>query len=323
MKSELKITLLYISIGITWIFLSDRFVLLFLTKNVQDQITNFQSIKGTFFIASTGILLFILLKRHNSAIRQKINELKEKSIELEKSNKELENYFFLASHDLQEPNRIIISFLTNLEKKYKNEIDEKGRKYIKYAINGAYYMRQNILKLQEYARIGKIQKMAEVDLNKVIESILEDYYEIVKTENSTFSIQKLPTIYTDEILIHLVFKNLIDNALKFKQENKKANITITYSEEKEKWLFTCKDNGIGIDPEYHEKIFQLFQRLNSNNENKGAGMGLPIAKKAIELLDGKIGIDKEVEEGSTFYFTVPKTKNPKILSDNSKNRSLK
>lgn len=155
MKSELKITLLYITIGILWIFLSDHFVLLFITKNTQEQITNFQNIKGCFFVISTGLLLFTLLKRHNNAIRQKIEELKEKSTELKKTNNELENYFFLASHDLQKPNRTIISFLTNLEKKHKNNLDEKGHEYIKYAIDGAYYMRKSILNLQEHSKIGK------------------------------------------------------------------------------------------------------------------------------------------------------------------------
>lgn len=306
MKSELKITLLYIIIGITWIFLSDHFVLLFITKNVQNQITHFQSIKGTFFIISTGTLLFILLKRHNSAIRQKINELKEKSLELEKSNKELENFFFLASHDLQEPNRIIISFLTNLEKKYKKSLDEKALKYIQFAINGAYYMRQNILNLQEYTRIGKKITITNVDLNKTVESILDDYDESIVNENTTFTIQKLPIIKTDENLIYLIFKNLIDNAIKYKKENHKLKVTITCSEDENNWTFTCSDNGIGIHPDYNEKIFQLFQRLNSNSENKGVGMGLPISKKAVEILEGKIGLNSNPNEGSNFYFTIPK-----------------
>lgn len=306
MKSELKITLLYICIGISWIFLSDHFILLFITKNEQEQITHFQSIKGTFFIISTGFLLFFLLKRHNSAIRQKINELKEKSIELEKSNKELENYFFLVAHDLQEPNRIIISFLTNIEKKYKDILDEKGQKYIKYATNGAYYMRQNILNLQEYTRLGKKMKITSVDLNKTIEDILEDYSEIVNNENSSFTIQKLPIIQTDKNLTQLIFRNLIDNAIKYRKENQKLKVNITCIEDEKKWTFTCSDNGIGIDEEYHEKIFQLFQRLNSNLEKKGAGMGLPIAKKAAELLGGKIKLKTSTNEGSTFYFTVQK-----------------
>lgn len=126
MKSELKITLLYITIGISWIFLSDHVVLLIISKNMQQQITHFQNIKGCFFVISTGLLLYTLLKRHNNAIRQKIEELKEKSTELEKTNNELENYFFLASHDLQEPNRTIISFLTNLEKSTTKILMKKG-----------------------------------------------------------------------------------------------------------------------------------------------------------------------------------------------------
>lgn len=304
MKSELKITLLYITIGILWIFLSDHFVLLFITKNVQEQITNFQNIKGCFFVISTGFLLFTLLKRHNTAIRQKIEELKEKSTELEKTNNELENYFFLASHDLQEPNRTIISFLTNLEKKYKNSIDEKGHKYIKYAIDGAYYMRKSILNLQEHTKIGKNLNFKNIDLNLVIKNIIKEYENELTLDNITIS--KLPIIKTDGNLIYLIFKNLIENAIKFKKNNEKLHITITYKEQPDGWEFTCSDNGIGIEKEYHEKIFQLFQRLNSDTENKGTGVGLSITKKAIEILGGKIQIDSSPNKGSSFYFTLPK-----------------
>lgn len=304
MKSELKITLLYITIGILWIFLSDHFVLLFITKNTQEQITNFQNIKGCFFVISTGLLLFTLLKKHNSAIRQKIEELKEKSTELKKTNNELENYFFLASHDLQEPNRTIISFLTNLEKKYKNSLDEQGHKYIKYAIDGAYYMRKSILNLQEHTKIGKNLNFKNIDLNLVIKNIIKEYENELTLDNITIS--KLPIIKTDGNLIYLIFKNLIENAIKFKKNNENLHITITYKEQSDYWEFTCSDNGIGIDKEYHEKIFQLFQRLNSSSENKGTGVGLSITKKAIEILGGKIQIDSSPNKGSSFYFTLPK-----------------
>lgn len=304
MKSELKITLLYITIGILWIFLSDHFVLLFITKNTQEQITNFQNIKGCFFVISTSLLLFTLLKRHNSAIRQKIEELKEKSTELKKTNNELENYFFLASHDLQEPNRTIISFLTNLEKKYKNNLDEQGHKYIKYAIDGAYYMRKSILNLQEHTKIGKNLNFKNIDLNLVIKNIIKEYENELTLDNITIS--KLPIIKTDGNLIYLIFKNLIENAIKFKKDNENLHITITHKEQSDYWEFTCSDNGIGIDKEYHEKIFQLFQRLNSSSENKGTGVGLSITKKAIEILGGKIQIDSSPNKGSSFYFTLPK-----------------
>ena len=304
MKSELKITLLYTAIGILWIFLSDYFVLIFITKNTQEQITNFQNIKGCFFVVSTGLLLFTLLKRHNTAIRQKIEELKEKSTELKKTNNELENYFFLASHDLQEPNRTIISFLTNLEKKYKNSLDEQGHKYIKYAIDGAYYMRKSILNLQEHTKIGKNISITNIDLNVVLEKIVNEYENILTTDN--IIIPKLPIIKTDENLIYLIFKNLIENAIKFKKNNENLHITIFYKEYPDHWEFTCLDNGIGIESEYYEKIFQLFQRLNSNIEDKGTGVGLSITKKAIEILGGKIQIDSSPNKGSSFYFTLPK-----------------
>lgn len=304
MKSELKITLLYLLIGISWIFLSDRFVLLIITKNVQEQITHFQNIKGTVFVILTGLLLYTLLKKHNSAMRQKMEELKEKSSELEKSNNELENYFFLISHDLQEPNRSIISFLTNLEKKYLQNIDEKGRKYIKYAIDSAYYMRNSILNLQEHTKIGKDIEVSNINLNLALETIINEYKDTL-SKNNLFSTQ-LPTIETDENLIYLIFKNIIDNAIKFKKPNEEVQINITYTENKTHWEFKITDNGIGIDKEYFEKVFQLFQRLDANTENKGTGVGLSITKKAIEKLDGKIFLESKKNVGSTFSFILPK-----------------
>ena len=304
MKSELKITLLYITIGILWIFLSDRFVLLFITKNIQEQITHFQHIKGSIFVISTGIILFTLLKRHNSDIRQKIEELKEKSAELEKTNNELENYFFLASHDLQEPNRTIISFLTNLEKNYHQNIDEKGRKYIKYAIDGAYYMRKSILNLQEHTKVGKDLEIRNINLNLTLERIINEYQQTLTKDN--LFLTQLPTIKTDGNLIYLIFKNIIDNAIKFKKTDEEIRIKITYTENKTQWEFKITDNGIGIDEEYFEKVFQLFQRLDSNTENKGTGVGLSITKKAIEKLGGKIILHSKKNEGSTFSFSLPK-----------------
>lgn len=304
MKSELKITLLYITIGILWIFLSDRFVLLFITRNIQEEITHFQHIKGSIFVISTGIILFTLLKRHNSDIRQKIEELKEKSAELEKTNNELENYFFLASHDLQEPNRTIISFLTNLEKNYHQNIDEKGRKYIKYAIDGAYYMRKSILNLQEHTKVGKDLEISNINLNLTLERIINEYQQTLTKDN--LFLTQLPTIKTDGNLIYLIFKNIIDNAIKFKKTDEEIRIKITYTENKTQWEFKITDNGIGIDEEYFEKVFQLFQRLDSNTENKGTGVGLSITKKAIEKLGGKIILHSKKNEGSTFSFTLPK-----------------
>jgi len=275
-----------------------------ISENIQQQITHFQNIKGCFFVISTGLLLYTLLKRHNNAIRQKIEELKEKSTELEKTNSELENYFFLASHDLQEPNRTIISFLTNLEKNYQQNIDEKGRKYIKYAIDGAYYMRKSILNLQEHTKIGKDLEIKHINLNLTLNRIINDYKESLSLGN--IEVTKLPTIETDENLIYLIFKNLIDNAIKFKKPEEKAKIKVEYIDNQSFWEFRITDNGIGIDKEYFEKVFQLFQRLDANIENKGSGVGLSLTKKAIEKLGGKITLNSEKNKGSSFSFILPK-----------------
>ena len=221
-------------------------------------------------------------------------------------NLDIENYFFLASHDLQEPNRIIISFLTNLEKKYKNNIDKQGQDYIKYAIDGAYYMRKSILNLQEHSKIGKNINISKINLNNIVEDIIKEYKTALYKDNGNITIANLPTLETDENLMHLIFKNLIENAIKFKKQGEKLQVTITFQEKKNHWEFACTDNGIGIDQEYHTKIFELFQRLNFKMENQGTGIGLPITKKAIERLGGKINVKSDEKKGSTFLFTLPK-----------------
>jgi len=305
MKQELKVTLLYILIGILWIFISDEVILIFMSKNDIESITYFQNIKGTFYILSTALFLYIMLKRHNDAICQKISELKKNAKALKNTNHELEQYINLASHDLQEPNRTVISFLTNLEKKYETQLDDKGKKYIQFATEGAYKMRKIILDLLEYSKVNKNGVIENVNLNNTIDEIEEQFKEKISETNTSISYTNLPTIKNDSELIQIIFKNLIGNAIKFKKENEPATITIEANEKKDSWIFKISDNGIGFEPEYYDKIFVLFQKLNHTN-HQGTGSGLAIAKKIATNLGGTIWVHSEINKGSNFFLKLPK-----------------
>lgn len=305
MKQEVKGTLLYIFIGILWIVISDEIILSFISKNDIESITNFQNIKGILYILSTALFLYLMLKRHNDAMYEKIRELKKNAKTLKSTNQELEQYIKLASHDLQEPSRTVISFLTNLEKKYETRLDDTGKNYIKFAIEGAYKMRKIILALLEYSKINKNNLIEEVNINKTIDEIIVQFHEKIKKTNTSISYSNLPIIKSDSELIQIIFKNLIDNAIKFKKRKEPATITIEAKEKKDNWIIKISDNGIGIEPEYYDKIFVLFQKLNQTSY-KGTGSGLAITKKIITNLGGEIWVQSEVNKGSVFFLKLPK-----------------
>lgn len=238
---------------------------------------------------------------------EKLNiELEARAKELTKVNKELEYFAYIISHDLQEPLRMITSFLTQLEKKYNDVIDEKGKKYIFFAVDGAKRMKNIILDILEFSRVGKYtEKKESIDLNKIIKEI-ETFYKM-ESENGEINYENLPTIHSFRSPIFQIFQNLISNAFKYSKENSKPIVNIKVVNETEKEItIAVEDNGIGIENEYLEKIFILFQRLHKREGDKGSGLGLAIVKKIVENLNGTIWVTSEINVGSTFYFTLPK-----------------
>lgn len=227
--------------------------------------------------------------------------------ELAISNSELEQFAFVASHDLQEPLRMITSFLTQLEKKYNPIIDEKGKQYIYYAVDGAKRMRQIILDLLEYSRIGRItENSEEIDLDLIIEDVLSLYKKRIEESKAIVLVNKMPHIHAYKVLFRQVFQNLIGNGLKYQKDGVIPEITISCEDNSDFWQFSISDNGIGIEQEYFDHIFVIFKRLHTREEYSGTGMGLAITKKIVENLGGKIWVKSEKEKGSTFYFTIPK-----------------
>ena len=222
------------------------------------------------------------------------------------SNAELEQFAFVASHDLQEPLRMVTGFVTQLEKKYGDVIDDRGKKYIAFAVDGAHRMRQIILDLLEYSKVGRAEQEAEeIDLNDLVDEISILLRSQIEQKKASLQVAKLPVVQGHLAPVRQVFLNLIGNALKYSRATVPPQVQITVERLEKEWQFAIGDNGIGIGQEYFEKIFIIFQRLHHKNEFSGTGMGLAITKKIIDNIGGRIWISSTEGVGSTFYFTIP------------------
>ena len=241
------------------------------------------------------------------------NELKIKALELEKSNQELESFAYVASHDLQEPLRMVASYLQLIQKRYMSLLDEDGQEFIKYAIDGAKRMKNLINDLLQFSRIEtRGQSFTDIDLNIVLDEVKLNLKEQIEIQQATIVSEKLPHVFADYGQMIQLFQNLIGNGIKFHSEEKPV-IKISYQEIQNKnkdsnYVFIFEDNGIGISEEYYQRIFVIFQRLHAQNEIEGTGIGLAIAKRIIERHSGKIWVESEKGVGSKFKFTLPKRK---------------
>jgi PAS domain S-box-containing protein len=238
------------------------------------------------------------------------DDLKKQTLALAASNAELEQFAYVASHDLQEPLRMVTSFLTQLEKKYSKQLDEQAKIYIHFAVDGATRMRQIILDLLAYSRVGRIHDKAEnIAIKDVVEEIKLLYQQQIQQKQATIQYNNLPQLFLPKAPVRQVFLNLIQNALKYSKINQPPIIQINATHQNNEWQFSVQDNGIGIDQEYFQQIFVIFQRLHSKDEYGGSGIGLAITKKIIENFGGKIWVTSQPDVGSTFYFTFPNSLN--------------
>ena len=248
-------------------------------------------------------------KEYENELRKMNERLKRYTKELQVSNTELEQFAYVASHDLQEPLRMISSFMELLREKYGDVLDEKALQYIYYAADGAQKMKQIILDLLDFSRVGKNEdEMETIDLNELVDFVLQMHQKLIKEQNATIEVEELPTLKTYRSPLIQIFMNLIENSLKYGREGVNPQILIQAEENEEEWIFSIKDNGRGIDPEYFEKIFIIFQRLDSESKFEGTGMGLSVVKKIVKNLNGRIWVGSEVNKGSTFYFSISKQK---------------
>lgn len=306
MNSTLKITLIYLAVGVIWIFVSDRAALLFFSDD-EVKLSHFQTLKGLFYVGLTALLLYTLIRGYYKTIYKKMEELEQVNKKLEESNRELEQFAYVASHDLQEPLRMVSSFLTQLERKYQGQLDEKAHQYIYYAVDGSKRMQQMITDLLRLSKSGLNEEEKEtIDLNRLIEHFCEQRLEQLVATKATITYEKLPTIHTFKTPLKQIIYNVLDNALKYKKENEPARVEVSMTDTGNHWEFAIKDNGIGIKSDYFDKIFVIFQRLHNKEVYGGSGLGLAIVQKNVAAMNGKIWLKSKPNEGSTFYFTIKK-----------------
>jgi len=227
--------------------------------------------------------------------------------ELERSNAELEQFAFVASHDLQEPLRMISSFMDLLQRKYGDQLDEKALQYIHFATDGAKRMKQIILDLLDYSRSSRpTEGMEEVDMDE----LLSDYEQLrrksISEKAAMITSNDLPTINTYRAALTQILHCLLDNAIKYSRQGTTPIVDIHALDNEQEWEISIKDNGIGIEPQFFDKIFVIFQRLHNKEQYSGTGIGLSIAQRHVELLGGRIWLESIPGAGTTFYFTIPK-----------------
>lgn len=251
--------------------------------------------------------VFLLFDREVIARKAAMQGLTEYRDELERSNEELEHFAYVASHDLQEPLRKIASFAQLLERKYKQNLDETGLRYIGYLVDGAHRMSDLINDLLMYSRVGRKGKpFAPVDLNNVTARVKESLSMAIQEAGAAVKIDPMPTLEGDESQLAQVLQNLVANALKFRSQEPPL-VRVQCREEKDRWVFTVQDNGIGIAPEHQAVIFRMFQRLHTREEYPGTGIGLALCKRIVNRHGGDIWVESPPEGGSAFRFTISKS----------------
>jgi light-regulated signal transduction histidine kinase (bacteriophytochrome) len=232
--------------------------------------------------------------------------LEAQAAELQRSNRELEQFAYVASHDLQEPLRKVASFCQLLEKRYAGQLDERADQYIAFAVDGAKRMQRLINDLLEFSRVGRmVSEVSEVDLEECLGMALANLESAREEAAAEITWDQLPHVRGEAPLLTQVLQNLVGNALKFQAEGRRSRVHIGAVRNGDEWQFSCADNGIGIEPEYADRVFVIFQRLHPKDVYGGTGIGLAMCKKIVEYHGGRIWVDTTVAEGTTIRWTLP------------------
>lgn len=246
-------------------------------------------------------------KNFESQLLQLNKELQIQVKALKNANEELEQFAFITSHDLQEPLRMITSFMDQLQRKYSDQLDEKATQYIFFATDGAKRMKKIILDLLDYSRAGKSNHEKEtVNLNEVLDNFRYLRKKVIEEKGVTLKYIDLPEVTAYKTPLTQVLHNLLDNAIKYSKTDVSPIIEVTLLNQNDEWVIEIKDNGIGIEKEFYDKIFVIFQRLHNRDQFDGTGIGLALAKKQVESWGGRIGVESVINKGSNFYFTLKK-----------------
>ena len=297
--------------------LKEKTIKAFKTSEIQEFETEMSTVKGlkTFYtylapeFDENGEVNTVFTVSHDiTELKQTEKQLKETIQELKRSNEELQQFAYVSSHDLQEPLRTISSFTQLLERRYKGKFDSDADEFMDYIVEAAVRMKEQIQGLLDYSRVGtKGEKFKPVDLNEILNQTIQSLNTLIKETNANIKVDELPKVMGDEGQLQRAFQNLISNAIKFRKQDEplKIHISSYKSEDENEYIFSIEDNGIGIEEQYSERIFTIFQRLHTRDVYEGTGIGLSIVKRIIERHGGRIWVESELGKGSTFYFTIP------------------
>jgi signal transduction histidine kinase len=270
----------------------------------------FSIITFLFFLGFLGFIFYRYRQqvRANEHLKAAKDEIEDKNQQLAAYTKELEQFTYIASHDLKEPLRNIGGFARILDTRYRGVLDKKGEEYLNFIMIGVAQMTDLLKDLLQYSEIKRRNKedLKWVDLNDLMLSIQNSLNGQIRKCNGQVIFNDLPKVYSNTFQMTQLFKNLISNGLKFRQKDKTPVVEVIAKDMGENWVFYVKDNGIGIDGNYHHKVFEIFKRLHKQKDFEGSGMGLAICKQIVEQHGGKISIDSEIGKGTSFGFTFPK-----------------
>jgi light-regulated signal transduction histidine kinase (bacteriophytochrome) len=296
MMENVSANVIYYSVGTFLIVVSTLIIFYFSLLNEKKQAAVNSHIK--------------LLEAEKEKLQQSIAQIsiliEQKEVELIKSIEDKERFVYTAAHDLQEPLRMVSSFLFLLEKNYGDRFDENAQQYVKFAVEAGERMKKLIADLLEFSRVGQgNQQMEQVDLNEVLENVKSIY--AINHENGILESEGLPVIFANRTQMIQLFQNLIGNSIKYVPKGAIPSIKITCLQREKDWVISVTDKGIGIQKEYLVKVFDLFNRLHKKSEYSGSGIGLAICKKIVEQHNGKIWAESADGKGSKFSFTLRKT----------------
>ncbi len=244
-------------------------------------------------------------KRFERTLEANAKRLEEYAQELQNSNRELEQFAYVASHDLQEPLRMVGSYCQMLQRRYKGKLDKDADEFIGFAVEGALRMQQMINDLLTYSRVGRTGKgLVDVAVEDVVKSAVANLQAAIAEGGAKVTWDALPTLRGEKVQLLQLFQNLIGNAIKFRADDRPIEVRVAAQEEAGGWHFTVKDTGIGIEGQYLERIFLIFQRLHDRSKYKGTGIGLAVCKKVVEHHGGRIWVESEPGKGTTFHFTL-------------------
>jgi len=256
-------------------------------------------------IKITGNLLIHAIVRDITKLKQAEANLAQTIDALKRSNAELEQFAYVASHDLQEPLRMVSSFVQLLAERYKEKLDPEANKFINIAVESATRMQELIKDLLAFSRLAtRGQPFERIDSKIVLDQVIKDLAVVIEESKSKISIGSLPIVFADPVQLGQVFQNLISNAIKFRS-TRSPEVQVGARQGKEEWIFSIQDNGIGIDPKYFDKIFVIFRRLHPRDKYPGTGIGLATCKKIVERHGGRIWVESEPGKGCTFNFSLP------------------